>query len=246
MGSFFSKLTEVYEYWRPTFQSGIARCLSPRRTILAFGDSTTAARKERGLKRVYSQRLKSLLNAEGLNVKVINAGQGASHTGRNIEKPVSSPAHGLDRLEMVISHKPWIAIVQFGINDAWVDSGEPNMPSRISLESYVDNLNEMIDAFSREGVEIILMTPNRLGKRYAEWQQLRLQNYADASRAVAKNWNIKLVDVWKIFGDYAEGSNSCVDDLLLDAMHPNDIGHGLIAEALRDKIVASFLDNRTS
>ena len=227
------------------FWNVITRVELPRRKIVAFGDSTTATRKERGVKRVYSQRLKKLLNVRGVNVKVVNAGLGCSHTGRHIDNPDHGAAHALDRLEMVRAHKPWIVIIQFGINDAWVDGDEPELPSRIPLECYVDNLTRIIDTLLTDGVRIILMTPNRLGKLYPDWLQQRLQEYTDAVLAIAENSRIELVDVWKMFGDYASRSNNYVDDLLLDSMHPNDTGHCLIAEALMDKIAESGLDNRT-
>ncbi len=225
---------ELYRVpWR--FVTGIG--VSPRR-IVAFGDSTTATRREKGVKRVYSQRLVSLLHTRGICAKVFNAGAGYSHTGRNLDNSAFGKAHALDRLDdEVRGRKPSIVIIQFGINDSWVDGDTPDQPSRIPLKDYVDNLTSIINTLVNDDVRIILMTPNRLGELYPCWLQQRLCEYSEAALKIAKRTGVEVVDIWNIFGEYALDSKNCLDDLLLDGMHPNDSGHRLIAEALVERIV---------
>ncbi len=200
----------------------------------------TATRKKKGVKRVYSQRLVPLLSDRGIYVRVFNAGAGCSHTGRHVDNPAFGKAHALDRLDdQVRARKPWIVIIQFGINDCWVDEGTSGLPlpSRIPLNDYVSNLTSILNTLVDDGAHIILMTPNRLGDLYPCWLQQRLCEYSEAALKVAAHLGVEVVDTWKIFGEYALDSNNSIDDLLLDGMHPNDSGHRLIAEALVERIV---------
>ena len=88
--------------------------------IVAFGDSTTVLRSS--VRQVYSQRLPDLLKAQGIVADVVNAGVPGSHTGSGEDHGGDGNRHAKDRFEkQVREQKPQIVILQFGINDCWVD-----------------------------------------------------------------------------------------------------------------------------
>ena len=60
----------------------------------------------------------------------------------------------------------------------------------------------------------------------------KLAEYCDVVRAIAREEDVPLVDVFKAFREYDAVDGQSVDDLLLDGMHPNDKGHAIIAELL--------------
>ena len=204
-------------------------------TIVAFGDSTTASRST--VDQVYADRLPVLLQARGIEAKVINAGIGGSHTGRLADNARHRRKHALDRFdEAVRNHKPDVVVVQFGWNDSWIDSDNLDGPSRIPVKDYAANLKHITETLKKDGSKVILMTPNRPNTSVEEWRVARTQQYVDAVRNLAATDSVPLVDVWAEYERFNAGHGLNSDNLLLDRVHPNDKGHELVARLLADSI----------
>jgi lysophospholipase L1-like esterase len=223
-------------------------------TIVAFGDSTTATR--RTIDNVYADNLRNELPLAGITGSVINSGVGGSHTGTLADNQRHRRAHALQRYQTnVIAHNPDIIIMQFGINDSYLDKGTASVndgvitgdPSRIPYDStdprkpgypnnYEANLTSMVRKFKADLTDpiIVLMTPNQFGTSKERWRNDVLSVYAQRMRKVAAAEKILLVDIWKLFDDYDAVSGQSIDDLLLDGVHPNDAGHRLVADAIYD------------
>jgi len=198
--------------------------------IFAFGDSTTATRETVGA--VYAQRLPQLLAAEAIDATVWNSGLGGSHSGRRVDNGRHKIDHALDRLNVAVrAGCPDVVVIQFGINDSWIDSDNEEDASRIPLSEYAWNLREIVLSLQGDGATTILMTPGLLGSNLAPWRDARLATYADAVQKVAQDTDSPFVDVRAIMGRMPS-----VDELLLDGTHPNDVGHMLVAEALTQLI----------
>ncbi len=209
------------------------------RRIVAFGDSTTNTRA--GINKVYAQILQdNLPGLLGQTVDVYNEGIGSNRTDNAVARLDSD----------VRMHHPDTVIIQFGINDSWVDSGVEGDPSRVALDAatqaghpfasrgnYTDNLAGIVKTLKADGARVIMMTPNQLGGGYAAWRNDLLGEYAQAVRHVAAAEGVELLDVWKMFGDYAAVPGHSMDDLLLDSMHPNQAGHQMIGDALQALLV---------
>ncbi len=175
-----------------------------------------------------------------MKATIVNAGVGGSHTGRLSDNARHRRQHALDRLDRAVrKQQPNVVIVQFGINDSWVDAGEPNAASRIPAEDYRRNLMQIVTQLKEDGSRVILMTPNPLGNRFEQWRHTRLAQYAEAAREVALSENVELVDVWKGYESYAKQPGQQVDDLLLDGMHPNDAAHAMVAELLTNQLTGT-------
>ena len=205
-------------------------------TIVAFGDSTTAER--RTVKQVYADRLPAMLKVHGIHAKVVNAGVGGSHTGRLADNARHKRQHALDRFDDAVrNHQPDIVVVQFGWNDSWVDSAQPDGRSRIPVDKYTANLTHIVETLSKDGARVILMTPNRPRSTVEEWQVQRTQQYVDAVRKLAEVKSVQLLDVWKEYARFDRVADQSSDDLLLDNVHPNDQGHALVARRLTEVII---------
>jgi hypothetical protein len=59
-----------------------------------------------------------------------------------------------------------------------------------------------------------------------------LASYNEALRDLAKEMKVSLVDVRAAYPEFAAKHKVTVDDLLVDGMHPNDLGHQLVSELL--------------
>lgn len=213
------------------------------RTIILFGDSTTASR---GSLKVYANHLEAA-KFEGSKVKVINAGVPAHNTedaNARFDKDVRE-------------HKPELVVIQFGINDAAIDVWKtpPVKVSRVPLAEYRSNMSRFVRTLKADGTSVILMTPNplRWTKKMKEMYgkppydpgdengfSVPLNPYVEAMRKVAEEEEVPLVDINRRFRDYGKADGTQVDDLLLDGVHPNEKGHQLIGEALLPALKAAF------
>ena len=198
--------------------------------VVAFGASTTTLRKN--IEKVYAVRLQEHLTVAGIKNKVINSGIPGSHTCSINDNNRFKVAHGMDRFDTAVLHyhPDWL-VINLGINDSWQDAGRKDT-SRIALSKYRYNLSFFIDAILRQGGRVILLTPNPIGEKYKGFHERRLKKYVKVTRQLARNKEIALIDTWELFSNFVRRKKSGLDSLFLDAMHPNDTGHQLIADAI--------------
>jgi lysophospholipase L1-like esterase len=207
--------------------------------IVMFGDSTTALRPG-AVQKVYSVRVSEALQGIGSTMTVHNAGIGGNTT-RDARK----------RFERdVLRHQPKVIVMQFGINDAAVDVWKkpPATAARVPLAEYEANLRALIDEARKQKAKVILMTTNpvrwtsRLKEVYGKppyradvedgFDAPFLAGYNEALRMLAKELDVPLVDVRAAYPGFATQHKTTIDRLLLDGMHPNDLGHQLVSELL--------------
>ena len=207
--------------------------------IVMFGDSTTAMRPG-AVQKVYSVRVNDALQSIGSSLTVHNAGIGGNTT-RDARK----------RFERdVLQHKPKVIVMQFGINDAAVDVWKKPAAteSRVPLAEYEANLRAMIGEARKQKVRVILMTTNplrwtsKMKEMYGKppyrpesedgFDAPILAGYNEALRRLAKELDVPLVDVRATYPEFAARHKVTIDQLLLDGMHPNDLGHQLTSELL--------------
>ena len=217
--------------------------LLPAQTIITFGDSTTAPRGETV---IYSKLLGEELLFDGKPVKVLNAGIGGNTTRM---------AKG--RFEKdVLGAKPDVVVIQFGINDSAVDvwAKVPATKPRVELDQYRANLTSMVQTLKQRGARVVLMTSNSmtwtpiLQKMYGrppylpenpDGMNVVLRDYAKAVREIAKAEGTGLVDVYEDFQQYAAKPRKNPKVLCKDGMHPDDLGHRMIAEGLITQLTSA-------
>jgi lysophospholipase L1-like esterase len=183
---------------------------------------------------VFADLIEDELRAQGLNVDVVNAGVGGNTT-----------AMARARFERdVLSKEPRIVTISFGVNDSAVDVWKGATEPRVSLHNYEENLRHFIRALREQGSEPILMTPNPLlwtpglksmyGKPpydpdAPDGFTVTLRAFTETVRRLAGEEDVSLVDTDKAFRSGAHGP---LESLLLDGMHPNDVGHCIVAGEL--------------
>lgn len=221
-----------------TQQNSAAKAVNDQKAkiIVAFGDSTTAVR---GKVRIYTD----LLAEKFPEYKFINSGV-----------PGNTTRMAKARFEKdVLSHKPDIVIIQFGINDSTVDVWKktPAPDSRVPLSEYEANLKYFISQLRKINCRIILMTPNpmcwtkKLKEMYGKPPydpdndkgfNVMLDKYAAAMKNIAGEEKITLLDINQAYYDYSQNNAIKLNNMFLDGMHPNDTGHKLVAVMLSGEI----------
>ena len=205
--------------------------------IVMFGDSTTAPR---GSLKVYAERVEIALQSIGSSLGVHNAGIGGNTT-RDARKRMQTD---------VLQYTPRLVVMQLGINDSAVDvwKNPPATMPRVPLAEYLLNLRIMITAAQNAQAKVILMTTNplrwtsKLRELYGKppynadaedgFEPLNLTKYNEALRKLATELKLPLVDVHAAYPAFAAKNKTTIEEMLLDGMHPGDIGHQLVAELL--------------
>jgi lysophospholipase L1-like esterase len=217
--------------------------------IVALGDSTTASAKDWApeIQEVYADCLPRRLRASGIEAHVYNAGIGDTTTRDAVER--------LDR--DVRSHRPDIVIVQFGINDSWIDVDLGSTRPRLTRAEFRSNLRMIVRVLEADGARVVLMTPNPM--RWSDSYYIKafeqhpglldtvdergidqlLQQYASDVRTVARSERVVLIDVYQAFEAYGREPGRSVNDLLLagDGIHPNQAGQALVCRLLSEDLV---------
>jgi lysophospholipase L1-like esterase len=220
--------------------------------IIALGDSTTEAGWVGNAKSVYPERLEAALDARGIDVEMINAG---------ISNTTSQQA--VERLDSDVRRfAPDYVIIQFGINDSWIDASLGRTKPRLTLDEYEGYLKTIIETVRADGAKPILMTANPM--RWSELYGNELKDpalgfdfddprginrlldiYSERVREIAREEKVPLVDVSKRFEAYDRIPGQSISDILLpnDDIHPNDAGHAMIAEWLTEILMADLAGN---
>ena len=205
--------------------------------IITFGDSVVAPRADT---RVYAE----ILQEELANVEIRNAGvQGNTTTA------------GLKRLDAdVRAHKPHLVTIHFGINDSAVDVWKkpPATGPRVALETYQANLKEMIAKLRADGTRVVLVSPTPLlwtpklvelyGKPPYDPSQpdgfdKQLQPYREVLQQVASAEKVPLLDANAAIRSEAQHLQKKLERFIPDGMHPEDLGHRVMADLLREGIL---------
>jgi lysophospholipase L1-like esterase len=229
--------------------SGSAPLSSHLVRIVAFGDSTTATARDWApeIKEVYSDCLPKALAPHRIAAVVINAGIGDTTTRQAVSR--------LDR--DVRRYHPDLVVVQFGINDSWIDVDEGKTKPRLTRAEFRHNLTIIGRRLKQDGAQVMLMTPNPMRwrdpfyiKAFAEHPglldvravrgiDLLLDQYAEDVRDVAKGEGLRVVDVFDAFEHYGTVPGQSIDDILLagDGIHPNQAGQYLVCQLLTAHII---------
>jgi len=197
--------------------------------IVMFGDSTT----ERGMPAVVKRALDERLSGSGLSPVMINAGKGYDNA-----------TSALGRLQKdVLSHKPNIVTISFGLNDA---GGRKPEQFRASLVRAIASLREA-------GARVILMTSTPFDNDRHFWaknfkEEGGLDEYMDrefcsAMRSLADGKNVLLCDLHTAFRDGFEQDSTLLKRVICgDGVHLTAEGKLLAAKHLAPMLETLILE----
>lgn len=183
-------------------------------TVIAFGDSITAADK-------WQKHIE-----KELGIDIINAGVGGDTT--NTAKARFK--------KDVLNKSPDIVLISLGVNDCAID-----MARYVTLEDYKANMAYFIDECKKIGAKVIVNIPTPVvDEQYLTRHESEpfepyggpngiVSIYAEACREVAREKNVVFADLNAVFlaidgyGKYFP-----------DGVHPSDTGYKMYAEAVLD------------
>ena len=207
-------------------------------TIVTLGDSITkGVRSGVGSNQTFASLIEQQLAANGQSVDVINVGIGGERTDQ-----------ALQRFGRVLRHQPDIVTIMYGTNDSYVDKGKS--VSRISVDDYRKNLNEIVARLLRRGIQPVLMTEPRWSDKagrngIGENPNIKLEPFVQACRDVAQEWRVPLVDHFAVW-TAARDSGTDLHSWTTDGCHPNPDGHVELTDTMLPVIKATIGSELTS
>lgn len=185
--------------------------------IVFFGDSLTAlAIKDKNVPegKGYVNLVREAVKDKGVEVDAVATG------GHKVPDLIA-------RLEKdMFPKKPTIVVIQIGVNDRG-----------FTAEKFKANLEELIDKLQKEKIKVVLCscTCAREGYKADDDGDKKLDSFADAARAIAKERKIPLNDLRKGFIDYWKKNNPENKPrgfLTYDGNHWTEEGHKFVAEQM--------------
>jgi len=187
-------------------------------TVVCIGDSITGVYYHSGALRAYPEMLQIALRkaCPKAQITVRNAGiSGDTSTG------------ALARLERdVLSHKPQLVTVMFGMNDL---VGTP-------LEAFKKNMVEIVSRCRNTGSEVVLCTQNSVLETPSR-PRARLLEFTQAIRDLGEAEGLKVADCHAAFEAVRSKNSAAWLMLLSDTIHPNMDGHKLFASTIAKEVM---------
>ena len=165
--------------------------------------------------------------APGSRIRVVNMGCGGN-TVRDLKNRWQPD---------VFDQKPdWLAIM-IGVNDVWRQFDCPLQPEvQIQLDEYEQTLDELVRTTLPMVKGMVLMTPYYIEPNPADAMRARMDEYGAVVKRLAAKYNTLLVDTQAAFNCILAHTHS--SDIAWDRVHPNTVGHTVLARAFLGAIGA--------
>lgn len=213
--------------------------ISARSKLLFIGDSITDAGRTRPvaeglfdpLGKGYVTQVAALLGATYPErpVRVVNTGC-SGNTVRDLKARWQSD---------VLDLKPdWLAIM-IGTNDVWRQFDLPLFPeAAVQPEEYEQTLEALVVSTKPVLKGLVLMTPFYAEPNLGDAMRARMDQYGRIVLSIAKKHGVIGVDTQAAFDRALQHQHS--SSLSWDRVHPNAIGHMLLARAFLDAVGFSW------
>ncbi|MGL4737285.1 MAG: SGNH/GDSL hydrolase family protein [Cellulosilyticaceae bacterium] len=163
----------------------------------------------------------------GVGVRVINKGT-SGHQAKDLVARWE---------EDVLAYKPeWVSIM-IGINDVWRVFDAPHIKSlHGNVTDYEKYMREMIERTLPITKNIIVMTPYFIESNLVDPMRQEMDAYGRVCTRLAKEYQLYFVDTQAAFDKVLEDTHPMT--ICWDRIHPNVIGHTLLAHKILEVIEA--------
>ncbi len=157
-------------------------------------------------------------------IRIVNVGS-SGHTVRNLK----------DRWQKdVIGLKPdWVSIM-IGINDVWRQFDVPLMEQHVSPEEYEKTLDKLVADTLRSVDGVVLMAPYYIEPNRSDAMRARMDEYGRIVKKISQKRKTLFADTQSYFDEILKTCHPAA--LAWDRVHPNQIGHAVIARAFLDAV----------
>ena len=199
--------------------------------IVFIGDSITDVkfnsrfRFKFRVKNIYATQLKKKFRKYSKKINVDIKGIASNRT-----------YHVYDRLTKdCINLKPDIVIMLIGVNDAWENYGPENYPPLLRpMEPHIREIFRRLRA-ELPDAQILYIMPFLIDAVEEKFPFHKiLDEYRELLKAVALEHGAIVIDMQEVFNDAQK--TTAPKDLAVDGIHPTNLGHSIMAEAVEKMI----------
>lgn len=199
--------------------------------IVFIGDSITDVkfnsrfRFKFRVKNIYATQLKKKFRKYSKKINVDIKGIASNRT-----------YHVYDRLTKdCINLKPDIVIMLIGVNDAWENYGPENYPPLLRpMEPHIREIFRRLRA-ELPDAQILYIMPFLIDAVEEKFPFHKiLDEYRELLKAVALEHGATVIDMQEVFNDAQK--TTAPKDLAIDGIHPTNLGHSIMAEAIEKMI----------
>lgn len=199
--------------------------------IVFIGDSITDVkfnsrfRFKFRVKNIYATQLKKKFRKYSKKINVDIKGIASNRT-----------YHVYDRLTKdCINLKPDVVIMLIGVNDAWENYGPENYPPLLRpMEPHIREIFRRLKA-ELPDAQILYIMPFLIDAVEEKFPFHKiLDEYRELLKAVALEHGATVIDMQEVFNDAQK--TTAPKDLAVDGIHPTNLGHSIMAEAVEKMI----------
>lgn len=122
----------------------------------------------------------------------------------------------------------WLSVM-VGINDVWRQFDSPLDPEQVLIGRYEETYRRILDQARPMLKGLVLMAPYYLESNRSDPMRACMDEYGLAVKRLATEFDAVFVDIQAAFDRYL--SHCPTQTLCSDRVHPNQIGHVIIAKA---------------
>lgn len=209
--------------------------LEQRQKLLFIGDSVTDCDRAKphgeGLFHALGNGYVSIVDAflkanyPELGIRVVNKGI-SGNTVRDLKARWQ---------EDVITQNPdWLSIM-IGINDVWRQFDSPFIKDHhVYIEEYQETLTALVKESKLQTENILLMTPYYIEINENDLMRAKMDQYGKVVKQIAEEEACLFIDTQAAFNKILK--NLYAATIAWDRVHPNEIGHTILAKAFLNKI----------
>jgi len=138
----------------------------------------------------------------------------------------------------VLDLKPdWLSVM-IGINDVWRQFDIPRQQAGVDLATYERTYTDLLARTRPTLKGLVLMTPYFIEANPADAMRVRMDEYGAVVRRLAQRFDAILVDTQAAFQAFLAHHHSA--EIAWDRVHPNHIGHMILARSFLDAVGFSW------
>ena len=194
-----------------------------KKRVIFFGDSITEAGARPG---GYIQKMKAMVDTT--HYKLIGAGISGNKV-TDLQARIQRD---------VLDREPDVVLVYIGINDVW-HFYKFEGTTGTEADRYEAGLRDVAKQIQDVGATVIFCTPTVIGEHVdsSSEENVRLGQYADIVRKVARDTDSQVCDLREAFSTYLRKNNpdqAYQGILTTDGVHMNEQGNQFLAERMKE------------
>ena len=136
--------------------------------------------------------------------------------------------------EDILAQAPdWLSVM-IGINDVWRQFDQPHTPGQVDIVRYEATLRRLLEKTRPTLKGLVLMTPFYIEANPADPMRAMMDRYGQVVKKLAGEFNAVFADTQAAFNAYLV--HRPTQSLCGDRVHPNRIGHTILAKTFLDAI----------